>query len=106
MFFCVVDEIEILNDSFNPTDYIKKMRKRDEFLAKGWGSPPPRFIRQETEESLGHLIAKNRCGRMLDAKKQMKKYRTQIKQKPKHINEDTCKIPTVYLVARHYISSR
>lgn len=36
-YFCVVDVVGILTDSVNPTDYIKKMKKRDESLAKGWG---------------------------------------------------------------------
>lgn len=36
-FFVVVDVIQILTDSTNPTDYIKKMRKRDSSLAEGWG---------------------------------------------------------------------
>ena len=36
-YFVVVDVIEILTDSKNPTDYIKKMRKRDSVLSEGWG---------------------------------------------------------------------
>jgi len=36
-YFCVVDVIEVLTDSKNPTDYIKKMKKRDPALAEGWG---------------------------------------------------------------------
>ena len=36
-YFCVVDVVEILTDSVNPTDYLKKMKKRDPELAKGWG---------------------------------------------------------------------
>lgn len=36
-YFCVVDVVEILTESINPTDYIKKMKKRDPELAKGWG---------------------------------------------------------------------
>ena len=36
-FFCVVDVVEALTDSKNPTDYIKKMKKRDPELSKGWG---------------------------------------------------------------------
>ena len=36
-YFCVVDVVEALTDSVNPTDYIKKMKKRDLELAKGWG---------------------------------------------------------------------
>ena len=37
LYFCVVDVVEALTDSANPTDYIKKMKKRDPELAKGWG---------------------------------------------------------------------
>ena len=36
-FFSVNDVVQILSDSANVTDYIKKMRKRDEELGKGWG---------------------------------------------------------------------
>lgn len=36
-YFCVVDVVEALTDSKNPTDYIKKMKKRDPALAEGWG---------------------------------------------------------------------
>ena len=36
-YFCVIDVVEVLTDSKNPTDYIKKMRKRDPMLAEGWG---------------------------------------------------------------------
>ncbi len=36
-YFCVTDVVEALTDSANPTDYIKKMRKRDPMLAEGWG---------------------------------------------------------------------
>ena len=32
-YFSVVDVIAVLTDSSNPTDYLKKMRKRDEQLA-------------------------------------------------------------------------
>lgn len=35
--FAVADVVEILTDSTNVIDYIKKIRKRDEELAKGWG---------------------------------------------------------------------
>ncbi len=33
-YFSVVDVIAVLTDSSNPTDYLKKMRKRDEQLAR------------------------------------------------------------------------
>ena len=36
-YFAVADIIAILAESSNPADYIKKMRKRDEELSKGWG---------------------------------------------------------------------
>jgi hypothetical protein len=35
--FSVADVVEVLTDTVNATDYIKKMRIRDEELAKGWG---------------------------------------------------------------------
>ena len=36
-YFAIVDVVEVLTESVNPTDYIKKMKKRDPELAKGWG---------------------------------------------------------------------
>lgn len=36
-YFVVADVVQVLTDTPNPTDYIKKMRKRDEFLSQGWG---------------------------------------------------------------------
>ena len=36
-YFSVVDVVQVLTDSVNPTDYLKKMRKRDPELSKGWG---------------------------------------------------------------------
>ena len=36
-FFCVVDVVEALTESKDPKDYIKKMKKRDPELSKGWG---------------------------------------------------------------------
>ena len=36
-YFSVVDVVAVLTESVNPTDYIKKMRKRDPMLAEGWG---------------------------------------------------------------------
>lgn len=35
--FCIVDIVEILTDSVNPSGYIKDIRRRDSELAKGWG---------------------------------------------------------------------
>ena len=36
-YFAVADIVELLTDTTNPTDYLKKMRQRDKELAKGWG---------------------------------------------------------------------
>ena len=36
-YFVVTDIVQILTDSSNPTDYLKKLRKRDPELNKGWG---------------------------------------------------------------------
>jgi hypothetical protein len=36
-YFVVADVIQVLTYTPNPSDYIKKMRKRDEELSKGWG---------------------------------------------------------------------
>ncbi len=36
-YFSVNDVVQILTDSVNVSDYIKKMRKRDPFLSEGWG---------------------------------------------------------------------
>jgi hypothetical protein len=33
----ITDIIIALTDSVNPTDYLKKMRKRDSSLTEGWG---------------------------------------------------------------------
>ncbi len=36
-YFVVVDIVGALTESPNPTDYLKKLRKRDEALNEGWG---------------------------------------------------------------------
>lgn len=43
-YFSVVDVIQILTDSVNPTDYFKKMRKRDEQLASFVGTSCPQVL--------------------------------------------------------------
>ena len=40
-FFSVVDVVEVLTDSANPTDYLKKMRKRDPELGEFLGTNCP-----------------------------------------------------------------
>lgn len=43
-YFVVADVVQVLTDTPNPSDYIKKMRKRDEELAKGWGQIVPPLL--------------------------------------------------------------
>ena len=40
-YFSVIDIVEILTDSINPTDYLKKLRKRDGLLADYIGTNCP-----------------------------------------------------------------
>ncbi len=42
-YFSVADVIEVLTDTVNPKDYIKKMRKRDPLLNSNWGTICPPF---------------------------------------------------------------
>jgi hypothetical protein len=41
LYFSVADVIQILTDTVNPKDYIKKMRKRDPELNSNWGTICP-----------------------------------------------------------------
>lgn len=43
-YFCVVDVVEVLTDSVNPTDYLKKMRKRDPELNTYIGTNCPQVL--------------------------------------------------------------
>jgi DNA-damage-inducible protein D len=36
-YFVIADVVQVLTDTPNPIDYIKKMRKRDSQLSEGWG---------------------------------------------------------------------
>lgn len=45
-YFSVIDIISVLTDSSNPTDYFKKMRKRDEQLALFVGTNCPQVTMQ------------------------------------------------------------
>ena len=48
-YFSVLDVISALTDTVNPTDYFKKMRKRDEALASFVGTNCPQIaMRSET----------------------------------------------------------
>lgn len=41
-YFSIVDVIEVLTDSINPTDYLKKLRMRDSELGNFLGQIVPR----------------------------------------------------------------
>jgi hypothetical protein len=59
--FVVADAVVVLTDSVNPSDYIKKMRLRDNELSKGWGQ----FVtplRIETEGGIQRLNCANTEG--------------------------------------------
>ena len=48
-YFSVVDVVGVLTDSVNPTDYLKKLRKRDELLGEYIGTNCPQIeMRTET----------------------------------------------------------
>jgi hypothetical protein len=40
-YFSVADVIQVLTDTVNPKDYVKKMRKRDPELNSNWGTICP-----------------------------------------------------------------
>ena len=43
-YFSVIDVVSVLTDSVNPTDYFKKMRKRDPQLAAFVGTNCPQVV--------------------------------------------------------------
>lgn len=47
-FFSVVDVVAVLTDSANPTDYLKKLRKRDTLLGEYLGTNCPQVAMQTT----------------------------------------------------------
>ena len=53
-YFVVADVVQVLTSTSNPVDYIKKMRKQDEELAKGGDnlSPPFQLTRREESKNL------------------------------------------------------
>lgn len=58
-YFSVVDIIEILTDSINPTDYLKKMRKRDVDLGNYIGTNCPQIAmtsQGKTRKTLSAIV--------------------------------------------------
>ena len=58
-YFSVVDVIEALTDSVNPTDYLKKMRKRDPQLAVYLGTNCPQVAMKTATGKFRQTLAAN-----------------------------------------------
>ena len=58
-YFSVVDVVEALTDSVNPTDYLKKMRKRDPQLASYLGTNCPQVAMKTDTGKLRQTLAAN-----------------------------------------------
>ncbi len=56
-FFSVVDVVEALTDSENPTDYLKKLRKRDEQLGSYVGTNCPQVAMQTATGKMRNTLA-------------------------------------------------
>ena len=56
-FFSVIDVVEVLTDSTNPTDYLKKMRKRDPELGIYIGTNCPQVAMQTESGKLRKTLA-------------------------------------------------
>lgn len=57
--FSVVDVVGALTESNNPTDYLKKMRKRDEYLSDYLGTNCPQVEMQSTKGIKRKVLAAN-----------------------------------------------
>jgi len=55
--FSVVDVVGVLSDSANPTDYLKKMRKRDEQLGRYIGTNCPQVAMQTASGKMRKTLA-------------------------------------------------
>ncbi len=58
-YFSVVDVIELLTDSVNPTDYLKKLRKRDDLLGNYIGTNCPQVALTTETGKLRKTLAAN-----------------------------------------------
>lgn len=58
-YFSVVDVVAVLTDSANPTDYLKKMRKRDEQLGTYLGTNCPQVAMRTPTGKLRKTLAAN-----------------------------------------------
>jgi prophage antirepressor-like protein len=58
-FYSVVDIVAILSESKNPTDYLKKIRKRDDELQSYLGTNCPRVAMQTSSGKIRKILAGN-----------------------------------------------
>jgi prophage antirepressor len=58
-YFSVVDVVGVLSESKNPTDYLKKMRKRDEQLALYIGTNCPQVAMKSSNGKKRKILAGN-----------------------------------------------
>jgi hypothetical protein len=58
-YFSVVDVIGVLTDSPNPTDYLKKLRKRDSLLGENIGTNCPQVAMPTNTGKLRNTLAAN-----------------------------------------------
>jgi hypothetical protein len=58
-YFSIVDVIEALTDSPNPTDYLKKMRKRDTILGSYVGTNCPQIAMPTPTGKMRKTLAAN-----------------------------------------------
>jgi prophage antirepressor-like protein len=58
-YFSVIDVVAVLSDSVNPTDYLKKMRKRDELLGTYLGTICPQVAMRGEGGKLRKVLAAN-----------------------------------------------
>lgn len=58
-YFSVVDVVEVLTDSTNPTDYLKKLRKRDVLLGEYLGTNCPQVAMQTASGVIRKTLAGN-----------------------------------------------
>lgn len=61
-YFSVQDVIEVLTDTVNPKDYIKKMKKRDELLDSNWGTICPLVEMKASDGKIRKIQAANTQG--------------------------------------------
>ena len=70
--FSLVDVIEILTDSKNPTDYLKKMRKRDKIFGSYIGTNCPQ-VEMVSETGKNRKVVSGRNFKKLPEQKNLRK---------------------------------